>query len=101
MTIESENKQVLTDFLLEVTQAATFKELASAYKKISEDFEDLIKNDQEGKFTLFIERYNSLAKSAQKLLGKEANGKQPSADQIAIFGEMIILRDFCFRRLNI
>ena len=100
MTIESPNKQIITDFLLEVSQAITFQELAKAYKKISKDFEFLIEKDKQEKLTVFIERYNDLSEKAQQLLNKESNGKQPSEDQIAVFGEMIILRDFCYRRLD-
>ena len=101
MTVESPNKQILTDFLLEVSQAITFQELAKAYKKISKDFDILKEKDNQEKLTVFIERYDDLSKKAQQLLNKESNGEEPTEDQIAIFGEMIILRDFCYRRLHI
>ncbi|MFW9922362.1 MAG: hypothetical protein ACFFDW_03635 [Candidatus Thorarchaeota archaeon] len=98
MTIDSDKQGVLSNFLLEVTQAVSFKELAVAFKVVSSDFQKIIEQDENGKLGLFIERYNSLADEATKILSVETNGHQPSAEEVAIFGEMIILRDFCLNR---
>lgn len=98
MTIDSDKQGVLSNFLLEVTQAVSFKELAVAFKVVSSDFQKIIDHDENGKLNLFIERYNSLAEEANKILSEETNGNEPTAEEIAIFGEMIILRDFCLNR---
>lgn len=100
MTMESEKSQIITDFLLEVTQAVSYQALAEAYQKVEKDFTKIAKQDNGDSITLFIKRYQALAKEARKILAKETNGTQPSVNQIAIFGEMVILRDFCLRRMR-
>ena len=100
MTLESEKPQVITDFLLEVTQAVSYQTLAKAFQKVENDFENITMQDNSDSITLFVQRYQILAKEARKILAQETNGEQPHVDQIAIFGEMVILRDFCIRRMK-
>ncbi len=100
MTLESEKPQVITDFLLEVTQAVSYQVLANAFQKVENDFENITMQDNSDSITLFVQRYQVLAKEARQILAQEANGEQPHVDQIAIFGEMVILRDFCIRRMR-
>lgn len=100
MTMESEKPQVITDFLLEVTQAVSYKALAKAFQKVENDFEKITKQDNSNNIILFVNRYQALAKEARKILAQETNGIQPPVNQIAIFGEMVILRDFCLKRMK-
>ncbi len=99
MTIESEKNNGLSDFLLQVTQAGTFRDLASAYKIISKDFESIKKRDSKGRTQTFIKRYQELTEIAEEILNR-TNGTSPSAQEVAIFGEMVALRDICLRRLD-
>jgi len=100
MTMDTEQPIVVTDFLLEVTQAVSYQELAKAYKRVEKDFEKIKKQDNIDCIAQFIRRYHALAEEATQILDQETNGNQPSVDQVAIFGEMVILRDFCFRRIQ-
>lgn len=100
MTIETTNNKVVTDFLLEVSEASSYNSLMKAYKVISADFQAIIKNDTQDQFNKVIKRYLELEKEAKTILTNQANGNIPTADQRAIFGEMIILRDFCLNRNN-
>ena len=99
MTVDSENT-LLSDFLLQVTQAATFQELASAYKRVNKDFDDIIKQDQKGRTKTFVSRYKELSEIAEEMLKRDPNGNIPSEQEIAIFGEMVALRDVCLRRIK-
>ncbi|HUT81861.1 MAG TPA: hypothetical protein VMZ29_11715 [Candidatus Bathyarchaeia archaeon] len=99
MTIESDNTP-LSDFLLQVTQAATFKELESAYKRVTKEFDVIIKDDTKGRTKTFVTRYKELAELAKEILKKDPNGNIPSEKELAIFGEMVALRDVCIRRLQ-
>ncbi|MBK5113984.1 MAG: hypothetical protein KGD59_09790 [Candidatus Heimdallarchaeota archaeon] len=99
MTIESDKNNGLSDFLLQVTQAGTFRDLASAYKIVSKDFEDIKKRDEKGRTKTFIQRYQELSEIADEILNK-TNGRVPSAQDVAVFGEMVVLRDICLRRID-
>ena len=99
MTIESDKNNGLSDFLLQVTQAGTFRDLESAYKIVSKDFEDIKERDSKGRTKTFMQRYQELSKIADEILNR-TNGTIPSAQDVAIFGEMVVLRDICFRRLD-
>ncbi|NHJ33605.1 MAG: hypothetical protein FK732_12160 [Asgard group archaeon] len=99
MTIESEKNNGLSDFLLQVTQAGTFRDLESAYKIVSKDFEDIKKRDSKGRSKTFIERYQELSEIADEILNR-TNGTVPSAQDVAVFGEMVVLRDICLRRID-
>jgi len=37
---------------------------------------------------------------AKEILQENVNGETPSAEQVAIFGEMVILRDLCLKRIE-
>ncbi len=100
MTMKSEKQQVITDFLLEVTQAVSYQTLAKAFQKVDIDFEKITKQNNGDNIALFVKRYQVLADKAREILAQETNGEQPHVDQIAIFGEMVILRDFCLRRMK-
>ncbi len=99
MTIESDNTP-LSDFLLQVTQAATFKELASAYKRVSKEFDTIIKEDTKGRTKTFVTRYKELVEIAEEILRKDPNGTIPNEKELAVFGEMVARRDVCLRRLQ-
>ncbi|MCK5157587.1 MAG: hypothetical protein KAR08_00395 [Candidatus Heimdallarchaeota archaeon] len=99
MTIESDKNNGLSDFLLQVTQAGTFRDLESAYKIVSKDFEDIKERDSKGRTRTFMQRYQELSKIADEILNR-TNGTIPSAQDVAIFGEMVVLRDICLRRLD-
>ncbi len=100
MTLESEKPQIITDFLLEVTQAVSYQVLAKAFQKVENDFDKIAMQDDNDSISLFVKRYQSLAVEAREIFTEETNGGQPSENQIAIFGEMVILRDFCLKRLK-
>ena len=99
MTTESKKNNGLSDFLLQVTQAGTFRDLESAYKLVSKDFEEIKKRDSKGRTKTFIQRYHELSKIAEDILNR-TNGTIPSAQDVAVFGEMVVLRDVCLRRLD-
>ena len=100
MTIETNENKGLSDFLLQVTQAGSFKELEKAYQKVKKDFEDIINQDSKGRTSTFVNRFKELTKIASEILKKEENGNVPTEKQLAVFGEMVALRDVCYRRLN-
>jgi len=99
MTIESDKNNGLSDFLLQVTQAGTFRDLESAYKIVSKDFEDIKKRDSKGRAKTFVQRYQELSEIAEEILNR-TNGTSPSAQEVAVFGEMVALRDICLRRID-
>ena len=99
MTIESNKNNGLSDFLLQVTQAGTFRDLESAYKIVSKDFEDIKKRDSKGRTKTFLQRYQELSEIADEILNR-SNGIVPSAQDVAVFGEMVVLRDICLRRID-
>ena len=68
MTIENERNIVVTDFLLEVTQAENFQELSKAFDRITKDFEQIKKKDSSDKLTVFTDRFDKLALKAKTLL---------------------------------
>ncbi|MHA1187158.1 MAG: hypothetical protein ACTSO7_17680 [Candidatus Heimdallarchaeota archaeon] len=100
MTIESETQEVLNEFLLQVTQAVSFQELEKAYRIVVQDFDQIKKADEKDSMRTFTNRYQDLIDEAKTILQKNANGEIPSAEQVAIFGEMVILRDLCLKRLE-
>ncbi|MHA1212911.1 MAG: hypothetical protein ACTSSH_10665 [Candidatus Heimdallarchaeota archaeon] len=100
MTVDSDNT-LLSDFLLQVTQAGTFEELESAYKRVSKDFDDIIKQDAKGRTKTFVSRYKELTEIANEILKRDPNGTIPTEQEIAIFGEMVALRDVCLRRIKV
>jgi len=99
MTTEGKNPQI-SDLLLEVTQANSFQELEKAYKQIAKDFATIKKMDEKGYTKTFVARYQELSQIAQELLKRNNNGTSPSVEELAIFGEMAALRDFCLQRLE-
>ncbi len=100
MTIETNENKGLSDFLLQVTQAGSFEELEKAYHKVQKDFEDIINQDSKGRTSTFVNRFKELTKIASEILKNEENGNAPTEKQLAVFGEMVALRDVCYRRLN-
>jgi len=100
MTIESETHEVLNEFLLQVTQAVSFTELEKAYRVVVQDFNHIKKADEKESMSTFTNRYQDLIDEAKTILQSNANGEIPSAEQVAIFGEMVILRDLCLKRLG-
>ncbi|NHJ46379.1 MAG: hypothetical protein FK733_01205 [Asgard group archaeon] len=98
MTTESNN---LSDFLLQVTQATTYKQLQTAYSRVTKEFDDIISKDQKGRTTSFVQRYRVLDNLAKEILKRDPNGNIPSEEDVAIFSEMVILRDVCKKRLEI
>ena len=100
MTIKTDENKGISDFLLEVTQAGSFKELEKAYQRVNKEFEDIINQDSKGRTSIFVARFKELTKVASDILKKEINGKSPTEEQLAVFGEMVALRDACYRRLN-
>ena len=100
MTIESETQEVLNEFLLQVTQADSFKELKKAYQIVTKDFATIKNADEEESMKTFTSRYQNLIFKAKEILQENVNGEIPSAEQVAIFGEMVILRDLCLKRLK-
>lgn len=100
MTIDAKENKGISDFLLEVTQAGSFKELEKAYQRVKKEFEDIISQDSKGRTRAFATRFNELTKVAGDILKEEANGNTPTEKQLAVFGEMVALRDACHRRLN-
>lgn len=99
MTLET-SKHGISDFLLQVTKAGSFKELESAFQKVSTDFDSIIKKDTKGLTNTFVKRYHYLSNIAQEILQQNTNGETPTVDQLAIFGEMVALRDICFKRIT-
>jgi len=91
----------LSDFLLQVTEATSYKQLQRAYTRVSKDFDEIIKKDQKGRTTAFVQRYRILDDIAKEILKRDPNGNVPSVNDIAIIGEMVILRDVCLKRLEI
>ena len=81
-------------------QAENFQELSKAFERITKDFEQIKERDTGSKLTVFIDRFNQLSFEAEKMLKIANNGNQPSEQQNALIGEMIILRDFCLKRLK-
>ncbi|MHA1442818.1 MAG: hypothetical protein ACTSPK_13305 [Candidatus Heimdallarchaeota archaeon] len=100
MTIESETQEVLNEFLLQVTQAVSFNELEKAYRVVVRDFDQIKKADEQDSMRTFTNRYQDLIDEAKTILKTNVNGEIPSAEQVAIFGEMVILRDLCLKRLE-
>ncbi|MHA1308871.1 MAG: hypothetical protein ACTSO7_18415 [Candidatus Heimdallarchaeota archaeon] len=100
MTIESEIQEVLNEFLLQVTQAVSFKELEKAYRIVTKDFAVIKNADEDNSMKTFTSRYQNLIFEAKEILQENINGETPSAEQVAIFGEMVILRDLCLKRLE-
>jgi len=100
MTIESETQEVLNEFLLQVTQAVSFKELDKAYRIIVQDFDQIKKADEKDSMRTFTNRYQDLINDAKTILQTNINGEIPTAEQVAIFGEMVILRDLCLKRIE-
>ncbi|MHA1367372.1 MAG: hypothetical protein ACTSXA_01590 [Candidatus Heimdallarchaeota archaeon] len=100
MTIESETQEVLNEFLLQVTQAVSFNELEKAYRVVVHDFDQIKKADEQDSMHTFTNRYQDLIDEAKTILKTNVNGEIPSAEQVAIFGEMVILRDLCLKRLE-
>lgn len=100
MTVESETQEVLNEFLLQVTQAVSFKELEKAYQIVVQDFDQIKKADEKESMSTFTNRYQDLIDEAKTILQSNANGEIPSVEQVAIFGEMVILRDLCMKRLE-
>ena len=99
MTLETSTPGI-SDFLLQVTKAGTFEELESAFKKVSKDFDSIIKKDTKGRTKTFVLRYHDLSDTAKKILQRDSNGDTPTIEELAIFGEMVALRDICFQRLS-
>ncbi|NHJ86936.1 MAG: hypothetical protein FK734_15845 [Asgard group archaeon] len=100
MTVDSLENKGISDFLLQVTQASSFSELAKAFKKLSTDFKTIEKQDSKGRTKTFLTRYKELESIAQEILDKDPNGNIPTEQQLAIFGEMVVLRDVCLRRMK-
>ena len=98
--INQKKSNLISDFMLEVTKANTFKDLEKSYKKIQKDFEKIIKSDCKGRTKTFIARYRELCDIADEILHKENNGNVPSINQVAVFGEMVALRDFCLNWIS-
>ncbi|NHK29835.1 MAG: hypothetical protein FK730_00690 [Asgard group archaeon] len=91
----------LSDFLLQVTQAKTFRQLQIAYTRVTKDFDEIINRDEKGRTTAFVQRYRILDDIAKEILKRDPNGIMPSEQDVAIIGEMVILRDVCLKRLEI
>ena len=100
MTVETNENKGISDFLLEVTQAGSFKELEKAYQRVKKEFEDIVNQDSKGRTNAFVARFRELTKIAGDILKKEVNGNSPTEKHLAVFGEMVALRDACYRRLN-
>jgi hypothetical protein len=100
MTTKNESNE-LSDFLLQVTQATTFKQLQKAYTQVTKDFDEIINRDEKGRTTAFVQRYRVLEDIAKEILKRDPNGNIPSEKDVAIIGEMVILRDVCLKRLEI
>ena len=99
MATESDKKYI-SDFLLQVSNALSFKELGIAYKIIRNDYEKILAHQQKNKISNYINRFDDLLLSADNLLKKETNGIEPTVEQIAVFGEMILLLEVCNQRLT-
>ena len=100
MTAKKDSNE-LSDFLLQVTQAKSFKQLQKAYTIVTKDFDEIISRDEKGRTTAFVQRYRVLDDIAKEILRRDPNGNNPSEKDVAIIGEMVILRDVCLKRLEI
>ncbi|MCF2143119.1 MAG: hypothetical protein K9W42_05410 [Candidatus Heimdallarchaeota archaeon] len=99
MTAET-NPPAISESTLEITHANSFQELSKAYEQIERDFKAIVKTDEKGYTKTFVARYQELSRIAQELLQKKNNGTPPTIEELAIFGEMAVLRDFCLKRLE-
>lgn len=95
------NTNGLSDFLLQVTKATTYKQLHKAYTRVTKDFDEIISRDDKGRTTAFVQRYRILDDIAKEILKRDPNGNIPTEHDVAIIGEMVILRDVCLIRLEI
>lgn len=94
-----EEEHGLSEFLIQISKATSFRELEDAFKKTSEDFERIVAQDTKGNTSTFVKRFKALSQKATEIL-ENGTQEQPSTDERAIFCEMIALRDFCFRLLE-
>ncbi|MHA1774430.1 MAG: hypothetical protein ACTSXO_09955 [Candidatus Heimdallarchaeota archaeon] len=99
MTAET-NPPAISKSTLEITHANSFQELSKAYEQIEQDFKAIVKTDEKGYTKTFVARYQELSRIAQELIQKKNNGTPPTIEELAIFGEMAVLRDFCLKRLE-
>jgi hypothetical protein len=100
MTTKNESNG-LGDFLLQVTQSTTFKQLQKAYTIVTKDFDEIIDRDEKGRTEAFVQRYRVLEDIAKEILKRDPNGNIPTEQDVAIISEMVILRDVCLKRLEI
>ena len=103
MTIPMEPKKParISEFLQEVSQAETFQELLSAFHRIKSDFKKIADKDPNGHTKTYLTRFQILEQKAEELLKQTDSQTKPSVEDRALFGEMVALRDFCFKRLKL
>ena len=103
MTIQMESTKnpAISDFLIKVTEAESFSILEKAFKKVRQDFAIIREKDGNGHTKAYVKRFQSLEEAAEKILKRVQTEQEPSIDERAVFGEMVALRDFCFRRLKL